>query len=180
MAPATEAGEGERERAGERGPVGEGDGLTLDADEQDLVDQELRSLLPALTGERRERYLALAAAVEDGAVPPELVGHLQSVLELALQTARARKLYRAEGEKVLTGLFRRTPAGRDLSSQLADINGALRGVAGHRLRGARVGMRTLGHFTITLTTDEAKVTLAVRPDGVNVESLEVTDARDED
>jgi hypothetical protein len=149
--------------------------LVLDADERDLVDQELRALLPALAGARRERYLALAAAVDEGAVPADLVGHLESLLELALQTARARKLYRAEGEQVLTGLFRRTPAGRDLASQLADINGALRGVAGRRLQGARVGMRTLGHFTVTLTTDEAKVTLAVRPDGVNVESLEVTD-----
>lgn len=150
--------------------------VVLDDDERELVDLELQALLPALVGERRERYLALADAVEDGEVPADLVGHLQSLLELALQTARARKLYRAEGEKVLTGLFKRTPAGRDLTSQLADINGALRGVAGRELRSARVGMRTLGHFTITLTTEAATVTLAVRPDGMNVESLEVTDS----
>lgn len=149
--------------------------LTLDDDERELVDLELQALLPALAAERRERYLALADAVADGSVPPDLVGHLQSLLELALQTARARKLYSAEGEKILTGLFKRTPAGRDLAAQLSDINGALRAVANHELRSARVGMRTLGHFTVTLTTDEAKVTLAVRPDGMNVESVEVTD-----
>lgn len=149
--------------------------LTLDDDERELVDLELQALLPALAAERRERYLALADAVADGSVPPDLVGHLQSLLELALQTARARKLYSAEGEKILTGLFKRTPAGRDLAAQLSDINGALRAVANRELRSARVGMRTLGHFTVTLTTDEAKVTLAVRPDGMNVESVEVTD-----
>lgn len=160
--------------------AGVGSPLVLDADEQDLVDQELQALLPALAGERRERYLALATAVDAGEVPTDLVAHLQSLLELALQTARARTLYRAEGEKVLTGLFKRTPAGRDLASQLADINGALRGVAGRKLEGARVGMRTLGHFTITLTTDEATVTLAVRPNGVNVESLEVTDGGEDE
>lgn len=153
--------------------------LVLDDDEQDLVEQELQALLPALAGERRERYLALADAVDEGEVPADLVGHLQSLLELALQTARARKLYRAEGEKVLTGLFKRTPAGRDLTAQLGDINGALRGLAGRELRSVRVGMRTLGHFTVTVTTDEARVMLAVRPDGMNVESLEVTDGGDD-
>ncbi|MBW3606236.1 MAG: hypothetical protein KY460_15300 [Actinobacteria bacterium] len=150
--------------------------LELDTDEQELVGLEVDALLPALRGERRERYEALAAAVADGRVPDDLVVHLQSLLELALQTARARKLYRAEGEKVLTGLFRRTPAGRALTAQLRDINTALGAVANHELRSARVGMRTVGHFTVTLRTDEATLTLAVRPDGMNVDSVEVTDA----
>lgn len=149
--------------------------LELDADERELVGLELDALLPALRGERRERYEALAAAVADGRVPDDLLVHLQSLLELALQTARARKLYRAEGEKVLTGVFRRTPAGRALTAQLRDINTALGAVANHELRSARVGMRTVGHFTVTLRTDEATLTLAVRPDGMNVDSVEVTD-----
>ncbi|HSJ44770.1 MAG TPA: hypothetical protein VK923_08835 [Euzebyales bacterium] len=149
--------------------------LELDDDEQEIVEAELAALLPALSGARREGYEALAAAVADGSVPPELVVHLQSLLELALQTARARKLYRAEGEKILTDVFRRTPAGRALARQLGDINAALKAVASHELRSARVGMRTLGHFTVTLRTDQATLTLAVRPDGMNVESVEVTD-----
>lgn len=149
--------------------------VDLDDDERDLVDAELTALLPALSGERRVSYEALADAISDGSVPADLVVHLQSLLELALQTARARTLYRAEGEKVLTGLYKRTPAGRGLTRQLGDINSALRAVAGRELRGARVGMRTLGHFTVTLRTDEATLTLAVRPDGMNVESVEVTD-----
>lgn len=150
--------------------------LELGDEERELVEAELAALLPALSGARREGYEALAAAVADGDVPPELAVHLQSLLELALQTARARKLYRAEGEKILTGVYRRTPAGRALSRQLGDINTALKAVAGHELRSARVGMRTLGHFTVTLRTDEVTLTLAVRPDGMNVDSVEVTDA----
>ncbi|HEX6254319.1 MAG TPA: hypothetical protein VFZ70_00775 [Euzebyales bacterium] len=149
--------------------------VELDDAEQELVAAELAALLPALSEERRAGYEALADAVDEGSVPPELVVHLQSLLELALQTARARKLYRAEGEKILTGVFRRTPAGRALTRQLGDINSALRAVADHELRSARVGMRTLGHFTVTLRTDEATLTLAVRPDGMNVESVEVLD-----
>jgi hypothetical protein len=149
--------------------------VELDAAERELVAAEVGALLPALSEERRDGYEALADAVDEGRVPPDLVVHLQSLLELALQTARARKLYRAEGEKILTGVFRRTPAGRALTRQLGDINSALRAVADHELRSARVGMRTLGHFTVTLRTDEATLTLAVRPDGMNVESVEVLD-----
>jgi hypothetical protein len=152
-----------------------GAALELDDAERELVAAEVAALLPALSEERRPGYEALADAADEGSVPPELVVHLQSLLELALQTARARKLYRAEGEKILTGVFRRTPAGRALTRQLGDINGALRAVADHELRSARVGMRTLGHFTVTLRTDEATLTLAVRPDGMNVESVEVLD-----
>lgn len=169
----TVEGGGERKGAGGRGPASP---LELDDDERELVDLELAALLPALSAGRREGYEALSDAVAAGTVPPELVVHLQSLLELALQTARARKLYRAEGEKILTDLFKRTPAGRALTRQLGDMNTALRAVAGHELRGARVGMRTLGHFTVTLRTDETTLTLAVRPDGMNIESIEVTDA----
>jgi hypothetical protein len=149
--------------------------LELDGDERELIELELGSLLSALEGPRRERYQALADAVADGAVPPDLVPHLESLLELVLQTARARKLYRAEGERILTALLRRTPRGRELSSHLADVNKALKAITGHTLNGARVGMRTLGHFTVTLQTDAATLTIAVRPDSLNVESVAVGD-----
>lgn len=149
--------------------------LELNGDERELIELELASLLPALEGPRRERYQALAEAVSGGVIPPDLVPQLESLLELVLQTARARKLYRAEGERILTALLRRTPRGRELSSQLNDINKALKAITGHTLNGARVGMRTLGHFTVTLQTDAATLTLAVRPDSLNVESVAVGD-----
>jgi hypothetical protein len=149
--------------------------LELNDDEQELIELELASLLPALEGSRRERYQALAGAVAQGTVPPELVPQLESLLELVLQTARARKLYRAEGERILTALLRRTPRGRELSSHLNEVNTALNAIAGHTLNGVRVGMRTLGHFTVTLQTDAATLTLAVRPDSLNVESVAVGD-----
>ena len=149
--------------------------LELDSDEQELIELELASLLPALEGPRRERYQALAETVAGGTVPPDLVPQLESLLELVLQTARARKLYRAEGERILTALLRRTPRGRELTGHLNDVNTALTAITGHTLNGVRVGMRTLGHFTVTLQTDAATLTLAVRPDGLNVESVAVGD-----
>lgn len=149
--------------------------LVLDDEERELVGEEVGSMLPAFSGERRQRYERLAEAVEDAAVPVELQRELESVLELALQTARARQLYSAEGERILTGLYRRTPGGRELTEQLDSVNQALRAVAGHTLRTASVRMRTLGHFTVTLDTDAAQIVLAVRPDGVSVDSVGVGD-----
>lgn len=149
------------------------DPVTLDDDERELVRLELAQLLPAVQGARRERFAALGSGAAAGAVPSEDVPALQALLELALPTGRARSLYSAEGEKVLTGLYRRTPAGRALASQLGAVNRALTAVAGTELRGARVAMRTPGHFTVTLQTDTATLTLAVRTDSVSVASVAV-------
>lgn len=145
--------------------------LLLDEEERDLVASELDAIIPGLRGQRRDRYEALAGAVVEGRVPPDLQPQLQSVLGLALQTSRARQLYTAGGERVLTAVYRRTPEGRELSRHLEAVNRALKALEGHTLRGTRVRMRTLGHFTVTIETDGPRVTLAVRPDNVNVEKV---------
>lgn len=148
--------------------------LELSPEERELVAEELDQFVPALAeGPRRATYEALQQTVADGVVPSELQPALGSVLELALQTARARRLYKAEGEKILTGLFKRTPPGRALVSHLGTVNEALAALSGHELEQARVRMRTLGHFTITLSTPGPTVTIATRPDGVEVEKIAV-------
>lgn len=156
------------------GAAGDEASIELSSEERELVAEELEAFVPALAeGPRQATYRALQETVPGGAVPAHLLDALGSVLELALQTARARKLYRAEGEKILTGLFRRTPRGRELSAHLKRVNEALRALSGHELAGAKVRMRTLGHFTLMLETDGPTVTLAFRPDGVEVEKIAV-------
>ncbi|MDP8962122.1 MAG: hypothetical protein M3N32_10980, partial [Actinomycetota bacterium] len=154
-------------------PETNGGTIVLDDEERELVQLELGAVLPALTGERRQRYEQLRDAVTSGSIPPQSVQLLESLLELALQTARARQLYRAEGERILTHLFRRTPRGRELTELLDQVNRALVALAGRTLNRAHVGMRTVGHFTLTIETEAATITLAVRPDSVNVESVAV-------
>jgi len=148
------------------------DAVTLSDDERELVALELEVLLPALHGGRQERYQQLRDAVVTGRVPAELAAPLASLLELTLQTARARQLYRAEGEKILTDLLRRTPRGRELAGQLADVNTALKALNGHPVETMSVRMRTIGHFTVTVATPAVTLTLAIRPDTVNIESVE--------
>ena len=148
-----------------------GPDIALSEDEAALVTEEARHLAEALSGPQRARTLALAQAARDGAVPADLVDVLEGVVVLALQTGRARRRYLAEGERLLTEVLRRTPRGRDLQEQLAAVYGALRALAGRRLDGVRVEMRTLGHFTLTLQCEGMSLTLAVRADGVQVESV---------
>jgi hypothetical protein len=146
--------------------------LELDPEERDFVAAEIEALLPALAGSRREAFAALKAAVAEGRVPAALVPALEEVVGLALETGRARALYLAEGERVLTGLLRKTPAGERIDQELARVNRALRALQGATLWSVRVGLRTLGKFTLELETDRAAVTLLVRSRGVTVESLE--------
>ncbi|MGH8933791.1 MAG: hypothetical protein ACRDZO_24935 [Egibacteraceae bacterium] len=151
--------------------------VQLDDEERDLLRSEVGALLPALRGSgggsRLAHYQALADAIDeaDAPVPAELLPTLESILELALQTGRARKLYRAEGERILTGVLRRTPRGRELSSRLGTVNTALQVVAGQRLDAVNVRMRTLGHYTVTIQSPAATLTLAIRPDGIEIESV---------
>lgn len=147
--------------------------LELDADERELVTLDLDALLPTLDADRRARYAALREAVVAGQIPADLVPALESLLELTLQTARARARYRAEGEQTLTKLYRRTPGGRELSHHLGQVNEALTTLAGQTIESLSVRMRTVGHFTLTIQTDATTITLASRPDTVDVESIAV-------
>ncbi len=147
--------------------------VELDADERELLTGELDALLPSLDGARRQHYARLRTAVANGHVPVDLTGPLESLLELVLQTARARTRHSAEGERILTGVYRRTPAGRRLSAHLQQVNDALRSLHGHTIESLSARMRTVGHFTLTVQTDGASVTLATRPDSLDVESISV-------
>jgi adenylylsulfate kinase len=147
--------------------------LRLAEGERELVAEEARALAEALSGAHRERALDLAHAARDGVVPPDLVDVLEGVAVLALQTGRARRRYRAEGERLMTQVLLRTPRGRELSAQIDAVNRSLGALAGRRIRSVDVAMRTLGHFTLTVHSEGASLTLAVRADGVQVESVTV-------
>ncbi|HEY8483976.1 MAG TPA: hypothetical protein VIL13_05140 [Longimicrobiales bacterium] len=146
--------------------------IELDEDARELIEAELAHLLQGMPDERRVPYERLSEAVAAGRVEPELAPLLERVVGLALDTGRARRLYRAEGERILTDVFRRTPGGRALTRSVEAVNRALAAsLAGRALRSVRVGMRTLGHFTIELDAEGVSLTLAVRKDGVSIESL---------
>lgn len=145
--------------------------LVLESDEQALLLQELEDYVAVMPEGRQAAYRPLLASVQEGRVPPEHLSLLGEVLALSLMSGRARRRYTAEGERLLTDLFRRTPAGREVEAQLAQVNRALTALRDRSLESVRVSMRTLGHFTLRLEAGGVAVVLAFRPDGVVVESV---------
>lgn len=153
-------------------PSTETEPIELGEDARELIAAELAHLVEGMPDERRLPFERLFSAVATGQVEPELAPLLERVVGLALDTGRARRLYRAEGERVLTDVFRRTPGGRELVRDVEAVNRALgAALAGRAVRGVRVGMRTLGHFTVELEAEGVSLTLAVRKDGVAIESV---------
>lgn len=146
--------------------------LTLAEEEAALVAAEATALAAALSGAQREKALLLAEAARNGrGIAEDLHDVLQGLTVLALQTGRARRQSGAHGEKLWTQILWRTERGRELKDEIAAVNRALQALVGRRLDSVRVEMGTLGHFTLTFGCDGVTITLAVRADGVRVESV---------
>lgn len=145
--------------------------LELSAEEADIVAAEASAAAGVLEGPRRQQASDLARDAPGGEIPDSLLTTLERILLASLQGGRARQLYKAEGERILTRVLLRTPGGQRLQHDLDAVNQALRALAGRRLDQVRVAMRVPGHFTVSLQSEGVGLVLAVRPDGVAVESL---------
>lgn len=120
----------------------------------------------------RERYAALAAAVDAGSVPPELIGSLETMLELALQTRAIRRRHGPDAERALSDLYFRTGRGAGLRQAARDVTRALEALAGQTIEKVAVTAAP-GRHTIAIATDRAHLTLSVGPAGVQVDRVEV-------
>lgn len=145
--------------------------LTLSPDEATAVAEAAAAFAAALPPGRDEPYRALAAAVQAGAVPMEQIAALERVCTLALETGKARQIGRAEAERLLTAVLRRTGRGRALAAEAADVNRALGQLTGRELKAARLTWRMPGHYDLSLSVSGFALTLAIGPDGVRVRSL---------
>lgn len=118
-------------------------------------------------------YEELAGAVETGAVEEPLLGRLESLVEMSLQTGRARKLHGAESEQALLRLFQKTPRGLAARRSTESVNEALRGLTGQVLEGMLFTIQGPGVYRLGLSTDRVRLAVEIDPYGVTVESLEV-------
>ena len=148
--------------------------LELDALAREVLGEEITALLAGIhTPQAREPWEDLAAAVAEGAVPEPLLPRLESVLEMSLQTGRARKIHGADGEQALLRLFHRTPRGAAARRSTEAVNAALRALAGQTIESLLVTSQGPGVFRLGLSTDHYKLALEFDRHGVTVESLEV-------
>jgi hypothetical protein len=147
--------------------------LELQPVEQEILRQDVPAFARTLKDPAaRERYTALAEAVEAGSIPPELHRSLETMLELALQTKAIRRRHGPDAERALTDLFFRTGRGGALRQAARDVTRALEALAGQTVE--KIAMSAgPGRHTITINTDRAHLTLSVDTGGIRVDRVEV-------
>jgi len=147
--------------------------LALDAVERETLLEEIGLFAAHLPDERtRARYDELHQAVAQGAVPPEMVGRLETLLDLLLPTGGVRKRHGHEGDQALQRLWQRTPRGAALKQAAQEVNEALSILRGQSLEGVSFSSTPRGH-TLSIDTTRCHLTLAIDRDGVRVERVEV-------
>lgn len=146
--------------------------LQLTSQESAAVGEIVREFAAALPADRAANFGALTDTTASGTVPAALIGALERVCAIALQTGRARSLGSAEIEGLIADVYRRTPAGSELAESSAAVNRALAHLTGRTLRTVRVSTRLPGHYQLQLHVDGVGVAIAFAPDGLTVTSLQ--------
>jgi hypothetical protein len=148
-------------------------GLALKPNEREILTVEVAAFAARLSEPgSRARYRQLGAAVEDGSVPPELVGFLETLLELLLPTQRIRREHGPDAERALSALFYRTPRGAALKASADEVNRALTALQGQTIEGLSFTPSPSGQ-TLAIDTAQARLTLKIDRAGVRVERVEV-------
>ncbi len=148
--------------------------MRINATEQELLIPEIATFAKALGDPAaRARYEELRAAVEEGEVGDELIGHLGNVLEVGLQSGRLRRFYGADGEQALGRLFQRTPSGASLSEAAKAVTQALTALHGQTIEEIRVSALGPGSYGLMIDTDACQISLRLDRSGVRVENLAV-------
>jgi hypothetical protein len=148
--------------------------VKLSEQERELLHTEVAQALDQVRSpELKVRYGELLTAIDQGEVPDDLVEPLQTLLEVGLESGRIRKVHTPHGEMAARRLFSRTPRGAALQSSAAEVNEALRALAGHTLEELSVGVTGPGQFSVSVGTSEGKLLLTLDRQGVRLKTVEV-------
>jgi len=148
--------------------------LTLDSLQRDLLIPQIQAFLDATSdADARESYGALKAAVESMAVSTEHQARLGTIVEVALQSGRIRRLFGPGAELSLNALFQKTPRGREIARSLQELNSALSNLKGDTVEEVSAAMRGPGSWALTVKSSGCQLVIRFERDGVRVESLEV-------
>ena len=152
--------------------VGPGAELELSSAEREVLAEEVEAFAQTLKDpDARERYAHLSVAVQQGTVPPHLVGFLETMLELILPTQRVRRQHGPDAEQALLRLFHRTPRGAALAQAAREVNAALEALHGQTLGSLTFTPTPRGH-SLVIDTAHCSLTLAIDRAGVRVERME--------
>ena len=149
-------------------------GIRLGETEQELALAEVQAVLAAAaSGDYREELSELETAIEAGLLGEEHALTLEPILELALQAGRIRAVYGPPGETAALRLYRKLPRGKALQESAREVTAALDALRGHRLEGATLTAVGPGAYTLSLATDEGRLTVKLDRQGARIGSVEV-------
>jgi hypothetical protein len=141
--------------------------LELDSAEAECLAGEAAAFARALPDPAsRARYDQLTTAAASGVVPDELVGPLETMLELVFSTGRP------SNRALLQAIFARTPRGRQQSAAAREVTRALQVLEGHTIVELRMASAGPSRQTFVIETERCKVNLEFDRQGVRVVSLE--------
>ncbi|MCC2672406.1 MAG: hypothetical protein K0Q72_4878 [Armatimonadetes bacterium] len=148
--------------------------MKLTEEERELLMTEVAQALDHVHApELRVTYGELFSAVDQSEVPEELMPPLETLLEVGLQSGRIRKVHLAPGETAARRLFARTPRGQATQGKTAEVNEALRALAGHQIEEVSITQPAPGSFSLLVATDQGKLQLRLDREGVRLQSLEI-------
>jgi hypothetical protein len=145
--------------------------FSLNEDEGLAVAEVATAFASAVGGDRAALYRELAAQAVEGSIDDELVSVLEKVSALALETGKSRQIGKAEAERHLVAVYRRTPGGAELSKEASDINKVLTHFAGATVESIRVSARMPGRYLLDITAEGFAVQLSLEPEGLEVRSV---------
>jgi hypothetical protein len=148
--------------------------LKIDTLQRDLLIPQIQAFIDATTDvAARDSYGALKSAVEAMEIPSEHQARLGTIVEVALQSGRIRRLFGPGAELSLNALFQKTPRGREIAQSLRDLNNALARLKGDTVEEMTAALRGPGAWALTVKTSGCQIVIRFEREGVRVESLEV-------
>jgi hypothetical protein len=140
--------------------------LKLESGEAEVLAADATRFARALSDPAAQaRYLRLAAAASEGAVPDELVPAVETMLELLFEKGHP------SNRAVLQAVFGKTPRGKQRSAAAREVNRALKTLRGQKLEELRLSAGPSGQSLI-IETDRVRLTLELDSAGARVASLE--------
>jgi len=106
-------------------------------------------------------------------VSAEQPARLGTIVEVALQSGRIRRLFGPGAELSLNALFQKNPHGREIARSLHELNVALSNLKGDTVEEVSAVMRGPRSWSLTVKTEGCQMVIRFERDGVRVESLEV-------
>lgn len=143
--------------------------VAVKAEEREVALGEVQAVLAAARDdEYRVRLTALVASVEEGELDGDEAVELERVLEIGLQAGRIRAVYGPGGEQAALRLFRRLPAGAELSETARSVSEALAALNGKTLESLKIEAVGPGMYRLALVAGGAEVAVRLDRSGVQL------------